>query len=120
MPRWRFRIRFTLRTLLAAVFAIAVVLAVVLACRKRADRLTQMATKHAAKAQEYADVAWGMQRFGLQSPERDVQAGRYWNLHAEHRDFSKLCRQAVWRPWVSIRNEPSLEHENPSPEGDGR
>lgn len=114
IPRWRFR--FTLRTLLVAVFAIAVV---VLACRKRADRLTQLATKHAAKAQEYADVGWGMQRFGLPSPERDARARSFWRLYEQHRDFSTRCQQAVWRPWVSVCNEPPLEQESDSPAGDG-
>jgi hypothetical protein len=105
--------------LLVAVFAIAVALAVVLACRKRADGLKRMAAKHAGKAQEYADVGWGMQRFGLPSPERDAQARHYWLLHERHRDFSTRCQQAVWRPWVSIGDEPTPEPENRGPEADG-
>jgi hypothetical protein len=117
VPRWRFR--FTLRTLLVAVFAISVALAVVIAWRKRVDRLTQLATRHATKAQEFADAGWGMQRFGLPSPERDEQARHYWQLHEQHRDFSTRCQQAVWRPWVSIGNEPTLEQENDSSESDG-
>ena len=118
IPRWRFR--FTLRTLLVAVFAISVALAVVIACRRRAERLTQLCTKQAAKAQEYADAGWGLQRFGLQSPERDAQARSFWQLYEQHKDFSTRCRQAVWRPWVSIGYEPTPEPENRGPEADVR
>lgn len=116
MPRWLIRPRFTLRTLLVAVVAIAVVLT----GWKRAAGLKRMAAKHADKAREYADVGWGIQRRGGFLPEHDEQAQRYWRLHERHRDFSNRCQQAVWRPWVSIRNEPTPQPENEGPEPDGR
>ena len=119
MPRWRFRIRFTLRTLLVAIVAIAVGLESWKRAEKRADGLKRMAAEHARKAQEYADAAWGIQRLGGFHPEYDTQARRYGQLHAEHRDFSERCRRAVWRPWVSIRNEPAPDQENQSAEPDG-
>ena len=112
MPRWRFRIRFTLRTMLVAVVVIAIFLASCKWAEKRAERLNRMATEHANKAREYAGAAWGMLRIGGFSPERETQARRYARLHELHRDFSEHCRQALWRPWVSIGNEPTSEQEN--------
>ena len=98
--------------MLVAVLVIAIFLASLKWAEKRAERLNRMAAEHANMAREYAGAAWGMLRLGGFSPERDTQARRYARLHEQHRDFSERCRQAVWRPWVSIGNEPASEPEN--------
>ncbi len=88
-----------------------VVIALLLAWWNRAERLRRMAAEHADEARHVAGAAWGVQRLGGFSPDDEPVAQHYWRLYAHHLNLSQQYRQAVWRPWMSIREEPTPELE---------
>ena len=96
------RIQFGLRTLLIVVAMAAAGMAL----WRRAEAFKRAAAAHADKAQECADVGWGMSRFGFDKTE----VAKYWSLHQEHSRLAEEHRRAVWRPWVRFTARP------PSPE----
>ena len=103
------RLRFGLRTLLVVVAVCAAAMGI----WRRAEAFKRAAAAHDREAQMYADVAWGMERFGIDvdkmqkvargeldpdSVENLRWAAKYWSLHEEHRRLAEEHRRAGWVP----------------------
>lgn len=97
MARRRNWFSFSLRTLLIAMtlFGVAIV------WWQRSARFAERANYHAAKADDLADVAWGIQRFNGFSEEANKEAEPYWREYAAHDERAKQYRRAAWLGFVA-------------------
>jgi hypothetical protein len=104
------RLRFRLRRMMAGVAILAVFFGVVVALRRKSEVFRRDSQVHARKAQTYADVGWGLQRFKEGDARVDEAnqrlASRYWHLHTYHRQLKGKYERAAARPWLPVVPDP--------------
>jgi hypothetical protein len=96
---------------MAAVAIAAVVLGTYAFLHRRSERFRHLATLHANKAQEAADIGWGFQRFGINSdgsipPENAKQSARQWNKYLYHKALREKYDRASSHPWLFVLQDP--------------
>lgn len=98
--------RFRLRSLMVWIALAALAMGAWETWRRR-EVYRARAAQHAREAQEYADVAWGLDRFGRGDDEATTpHAGLYWALHDYHRRLKEKYEQAARRPWSPVAADP--------------
>jgi len=95
------RFSFSLRTLLIAITLIAVGIV----WGQRTRKFEQRRAQHAAAAQRYADVAWGIQRFSGFSDQANEEAKPFWDQHWYHANLAAQYRRAAWIGFVPAPSE---------------
>jgi hypothetical protein len=88
----------------------AVLMAIALACIalvwwQRSQAFEQQRAAHAATAQRYADIAWGMQRFGGLTEEASNEARPLWAQHFYHAELAAKYHRAAWLGFVAVPRE---------------
>ena len=88
----------------------AVLMASALTCMalvwwQRSCSFEQQRAAHAAAAQRYADVAWGIQRFSGFSETASNEARPLWAQHFYHAELAGKCHRAAWLGFVPAPRE---------------
>jgi hypothetical protein len=99
---------FSLRTLLIAVTLIAVGIV----WWQRTSQFEQQRAAHAALAQQYADVAWGMQRFSGFAEHANQEAKPLWEQYQYHHELAGRYQRAAWLGFVPSPVEGLPPHED--------
>jgi hypothetical protein len=102
------RFSFSLRTLLIVITLIAVGIV----WWQRTRVFEQRRQVHDEAAQQYADIAWGMQRFSGFSEAANREAQPFWEQHQYHADLVAQYQRAAWLGFVPAPEEGGPPHQD--------
>jgi hypothetical protein len=100
--------RYTLRTMFVVVALAGVVVSVV-GLWRRADSLRERSKQHLLQAAMYQDVVSGLERLPSRNAKQEALLLQFQEKLNDQAELSLKCDEAMWRPWVSVEDDPPAE-----------